>query len=67
MKIEYVNRGYRLTLDDRIYTIGGYTIDDLKREFFRILEDEIDAAINERLRQVDENDGFRIDLDDDLK
>lgn len=64
MKIEYVNRGYRLTLDDRIYTIGGYTIDDLKREFFRILEDEIDAAINERLRQSDKNEMFYIGIDD---
>lgn len=67
MKIEYINRGYHIVLDKDDYTVSGYNIDDLKREFFRLLEDEIDAAINNRLRQVDENDGFRIDFDDDLK
>ena len=53
MKIEYVTRGYHITLDKDEYTVSGYNIDDLKREFFRLLEDEIDAAINERLRQSD--------------
>ena len=67
MKIQYITRGYEITLEKDKYTVSGYNTDDLKREFFRLLEDEIDAAINERLRQVDENDGFRIDLDDDLK
>lgn len=67
MKIEYITRGYHIVLDKDDYTVSGYNIDDLKREFFRLLEDEIDAAINERLRQVDENEVFRIDLDDDLK
>lgn len=67
MKIQYVTRGYEITLEKNKYAVSGYNIDDLKREFFRLLEDEIDAAINERLRQVDENEVFRIDLDDDLK
>ena len=67
MKIEYITRGYHIVLDKDDYTISGYNIDDLKREFFRLLEDEIDAAINERLRQVDNNEDFRIDFDDDLK
>lgn len=64
MKIEYVTRGYHVTLDSKDYTVGGYTIDDLKREFFRILEDEIDVAINERLRQTDNNEMFYIGTDD---
>ena len=67
MKIKYVTRGYEITLEKDKYAVSGYNIDDLKREFFRLLEDEIDAAINDRLRQIDENDDFRIDLDDDLK
>ena len=66
MKIRYITRGYEITLEKDKYTVSGYNIDDLKREFFRLLEDEIDAAINERLRQVD-NEDFRIDFDDDLK
>ena len=67
MKIKYVTRGYEITLEKDKYAVSGYNTDDLKREFFRLLEDEIDAAINDRLRQIDENEGFRIDLDDDLK
>ena len=63
MKIEYMTRGYHITLDNKDYKIGGHNIDDLKREFFRILEDEIDAAINERLRQPD-NEMFCIETDD---
>ena len=63
MKIEYMTRGYHVVLDRKDYTVGGDTIDDLKREFFRILEDEIDAAINERLRQSDNNEMFYIDTD----
>ena len=64
MKIKYMNRGYHIVLNSRDYTVGGDTIDDLKREFFRILENEIDAAINEKLRQPDNNGMFYMDLDD---
>ena len=70
MQIEYVTRGYHITLDKDEYTVSGYNTDDLKREFFKLLEDEIDAAINERLRQPDKNDAiFYMKLDglDDLK
>ena len=66
MKIEYLTRGYHVTLDSKDYMVGGDTIDELKREFFRILEDEIDNAINDRLRRVDTNENY-IDFDDDLK
>ena len=66
MKIEYITRGYHIVLDKDEYTVSGYNIDDLKREFFRLLEDEIDDTINDRLRQVDEN-YIDIDFDDDLK
>lgn len=64
MKIEYITKGYHIVLDKDDYTISGYNIDDLKREFFRLLEDEIDAAINEKLRQPDKNEMFYMDLDD---
>ena len=66
MKIEYVTRGYEIILEKNKYAVSGYNIDDLKREFFRLLEDEIDAAINDRLRQIDEGDDFDL-FDDDLK
>ena len=64
MKIKYITRGYEVTLEKDKYTVSGYNTDDLKREFFRILEDEIDAAINERLRQLDNNEMFYINTDD---
>jgi len=68
MKIEYFTRGYHVILDNKDYTVGGDTIDEFKREFFRILEDEIDDAINDRLRQTDVNENYiDIDFDDDLK
>ena len=64
MKIKYITRGYEVTLEKDKYTVSGYNTDDLKREFFRLLEDEIDAAINERLRQLDNNEMFYINTDD---